>query len=260
VRLLALGILAVSACNSALREPDPLLPASALSGRPAAEVFAEAETQWARRPDLEAVHSADRLFSESAMADEGRVDTLVAAIRAKAWVVQHDKDGARRRLAAISSVDAALWCARRRPESALCDYWLGIAVGMQARERSSTADDGMKVMDRALKRAIAAEPGLEEGGPHRVRALLLLMAPGWPIGIGDAEEAVVEAKQAVEVGPEHPHNHLVLGQALQAVGEADLARASFEKGLALAQARRATEPEAEHWIREAEEGLAALPE
>jgi hypothetical protein len=64
---------------------------------------------------------------------------LIAPARAKAWLIEHESSAALRQTLATSMVQTAQLCKARAPELPDCDYWLGIALGLQARERPSTA-------------------------------------------------------------------------------------------------------------------------
>jgi hypothetical protein len=135
---------------------------------------------------------------------------------------------------------------------AACDYALALALGLQARERPSTFREGLAEMVLRLRRAAAAAPELDRAGPHRVLALVLLRAPGWPLGPGDPEEGLAEARQAVARAPDHAPNQLALAEALSANGEAAPAQAAAHRALALAEAAGAAgEPEAGDWVAEA---------
>jgi len=260
---LALAAAACAACAPALREPPSV---AVLASKPVpAELLdadtlrREAETRWARRPDVEAVREAEALFLQAAHADEGDVASLIGATRTKTWLVDREPDAKHRAEIAVSAVQTAQWCGRRRPDDPACDYWLALAVGVQAREVRSTVDDGLKTMIAALQRAIDREPSYEDAGPERVMALVLLRAPGWPLGPGDFEEGLVHARRAMALRPEYPANVLALAEALAANKQRGPAREAYLSARALAVRRKdAGDPDAPDWIREADAALAAL--
>ena len=197
---------------------------------------------------------AESLFLEAAEADAVSVEGLVGAVEAKAWLVEHERDGNARAALARSAVEAAQWCDRRAPGNAECDYALAIGLGMQARESPSTANDALKIMVERLRRAIKSDPKLDRAGPHRVLALLLLRAPGWPAGPGDSEEALVQARAAVALSPDFAPNQIVLAEALRANDLLAEARAAAERALALAAAANG-EPDAPEWKDQAQAEL-----
>jgi tetratricopeptide (TPR) repeat protein len=111
-------------------------------------------------------------------------------------------------------------------------------------------------MVELLRKAIAAAPTLDAGGPHRVLALVLLRAPSWPLGPGDPEAALEEARAAARLFPDAPENQLALGEALGKSGSPEAARTAYERALALAKAAlEAGDPDADRWRADAIAGL-----
>lgn len=250
---------ALASCASALHEPPPVssLAPGRAGGRSAEELVRAADEAWARRADPRQAEAAQALYLDAAAADEHAVSGLLGAMRAMAFRIEREQDGAARARLAAQEVELGQWCQRRAPSDPACDYRLAIALGQQARERTSTGKDAMGKMVDLLHRAIAAAPRLDAAGPHRVLALLLLRAPGWPVGPGDPEAALPEARAAVALFPDDAGNQLALGEAL---GKNDLpadARRAYARALELARAAAAAgDPDAERWRAEAEAGLA----
>ncbi|HUK66325.1 MAG TPA: hypothetical protein VLV17_05810 [Anaeromyxobacteraceae bacterium] len=247
-------LLVVLGCAPALHAPRPI-EASPSAGESAPLLVSDARASFAKRPDLGAVRRAVELFHEAAAEDPAAVEGLVGAILAAAWLVEHDPDPKARLALASSSVDDGQLCLARRPAEAWCDYGLGIALGLQARERHATATEGLKLMAEHLRKAEKTEPGLDLAGPERVLALLLVRAPGWPVGPGDPEEGLAEARRAVALFPDHPPNQLALAEALFANGMAEEGRAAAQRALELAH-QHSSEPDAPDWVRAAENLLA----
>ena len=263
--LLCSALLTV-ACASALKEPPPVEALGGASSAPdgiapeagSAELLQRADAAWAGRGDtspggaLAAVSKAQQLYLAAARADEGGVAGLIGAARASTWLVEHEPDSGRRAELATTAVQAGQWCQRRAPGDPRCDYWLALALGQQARERQATALDGVDRMIELLRRTIATDPTLDEAGAQRALALVLLRAPGWPAGPGDAEAALDAARAAAVLRPDFPPNQLVLAEALARNGDPDGAAAALDRGKALAQARReAADPDAADWLAEA---------
>lgn len=261
--LVAVAVLA-GACVSALREPPPVAaigqpPREAATAPDVERLLAEAEAALARRPEAAEVGRARELFVGAARADEVRVEGLLGAMRAIAWLVEQETDGVRRESLTTEAVQLGQWCERRAPDTPECAYRLALAVGQQARERPATAHDGLKVMIDLLERVAATAPDLDAAGPDRVLALVRLRAPGWPAGPGDPETALDNARRAVARAEAYPPNQTVLGEALEANGHRDEARAAYERALALAEARLAAgDPDAAGWRREIASALDAL--
>ncbi len=244
-------------CAQALKEPPPLIDLA--GGPPAASpeavdsLLAEAEGLYARR-DLEGVTRAARAWWRAAAADQERLEGLIGAARAEVWITGHAPDRSVRESAAATAVHAAQWCRRTSPTEAACDYWLGAALGVQARERATTGLSALPEIEAAFKRAAAASPGLENGGPDRALSLLYVRAPGWPTGPGDPELGLVHARRAIDIRPDYPPNLSALGEALAATGERSASDAAYGRALDQARALAAVDhPDAAEWV----EALAA---
>jgi len=243
------------ACAPALREPPPLgkPPPGAPAGS-ADDLLRKADAAWARRADPDEARRAQELYLEAASADEARVEGLLGAMRAASFRIEREKDKTAREKLAVEAVQVGQWCERRAPRSPACEYRLAIALGEQTRERTSTAHDALPRMAALLREAIAGDPRLDHGGPHRVLALLLLRAPGWPLGPGDPEEALRHARAAVELFPDSADNQLALAEALGKNGQDAEAKDAYGRAAALAEKEIAAgEPEG---VRLREQALA----
>ncbi|MFN7941151.1 MAG: hypothetical protein U0X73_06105 [Thermoanaerobaculia bacterium] len=261
---LAAGLaFAFQACSPALRPPRPIAElgrpstgAAPAPERSAEELLAAAESEFLRRPDRAAVDAAVDAALAAALADPTRADGLVVAARALAWRVEHESAAGARAALVARELEAAQWCGKRAPSDPRCDYALAIALGQQARERPSTAEDGLRQMVAALRRAAAAAPELDRGGPDRVLALVLLRAPGWPAGPGDPEAGLAAARRAVAIDPDHAPNQLAFAEALRKNDAETAAHTAFARARQLAAEReRAGDPDATEWVREADRAL-----
>jgi hypothetical protein len=251
----AVPLLAALACAPALRAPRPLPPAA--TGASAPSLLREAGDAFARRPDAVAVRRAAALYLDAAAADPAGTEGLLGAVRAQTWLAEHEPDDAERGRLAAAAMDAGQWCGRRAPGHPACHYALALALGLQARERHAPPAQGLKLMVEELRQAAAGDPRQDEAGPERVLALVLLRAPAWPVGPGDPETGLAEARRAVQRFPDHPGNQLALAEGLLAASAAAEGRAATEKALALARARQAVgDPDAADWIRQGEALLA----
>ena len=198
------------ACAPALREPPPVADLggpsvpSAGAGADAVslqDLLDRAEASFAQRPDRARVATARDLFLAAARSDESDVRGLIGATRACAWLIEHEHDGGRRAALATEAVQASQWCQRRAPARVECTYRLALALGQQARERPGTAADALPRIVSLLEQVIAADPLLDGAGGHRVLALTMLRAPGWPAGPGDPEAGLEHAREADALVP-----------------------------------------------------------
>jgi hypothetical protein len=182
---------------------------------------------------------------------------LAGEVRALLRQVEHEPSSSAREPLVAAAVSAAERCDRVAPATPGCDYALALALGVQAREHPSSALSVLATIVERLTRAARADPRLDRAGPHRVLALVRLRAPGWPLGPGDPESGLEEARRAVALAPDHSPNLLALAEALEATGAPEAAQGAAARALALARAAEATgEPDAGDWAREAVRRLA----
>ena len=155
-RLGWLALLLGAGCASALKEPPPIatLQREPTGSVPANALLQEAAEEYAKRPDPAAVRRAEGLCLAAAQADASQAAGLVCAIQAKSWLADRETDLKVRTDLAVSAVQAGQWCLRREPASVPCKFWLAVALGLQARDRPTTVEDGLKRMVQLLREAI----------------------------------------------------------------------------------------------------------
>jgi tetratricopeptide (TPR) repeat protein len=252
----ALLLLLCAACARSLHESPRI---EAVAQAPVAEpdrLLAAAGEAWNRRTDPGQAATAEDLYSQAARADPKRVEAYAGAIRAKAFRIGREKNPDERRRLAEGGVILGQLCEENAPGAAPCDYWLAAALGLQARERSSTGKDALPRMTDLLRRAIQSDPKLDHAGPHRLLAIVLLRAPAWPLGPGDPDAALPEAEAAARMDPEYAPNQLALGEALKKKGREQESRAAYSRALDLAlQAAGRGEPDAGGWLDDARAAL-----
>jgi hypothetical protein len=83
---------------------------------------------------------------------------------------------------------------------------------------------------------------------------VLIRAPGWPLGPGDADAGLVAARRAATLRPQYPPNLLALAEALAKSGDANGARESY-RARPRAGAGAAGDADRDDWLREADEAL-----
>jgi hypothetical protein len=145
-------------------------------------------------------------------------------------------------------------CLALEPQAAACLYGQALALGLGVRAHPTRAGEWLTKMLAHLAAAEAADPGYDEAGPARVRALVLIRAPAWPIGPGDPAAGVVAARRAVNLRPQYPPNLLALGEALAKSGDAPGARDAYQRAHEQALASPAG-TDRDEWLREAIRGL-----
>ena len=179
---------------------------------------------------------------------------LAAAIAMDAKRSDHESDSKiRGELAAEASHDAEV-CLSNEPQAAACLYGRAIALGLEARAHPTRAREFLNNMLDSLARAESADPSYDEAGPARVRALVLIRAPGWPLGPGDPEAGLAAARRATSLRPQFPPNLLALAEALAKTGDGNGARETYARAHDAALALPAV-VDRDEWLREADQGL-----
>jgi hypothetical protein len=182
------------------------------------------------------------------------VEELASAIASDAQRSEHEPDAKLRgELAAEASRDADA-CIARAPQAADCLYGRAVALGLEARAHPTRSGELLNSMLASLASAESADSNYDQAGPARVRALVLIRAPGWPLGPGDAAAGLVAARRAVALRPQYPPNLLALAEALAKTGDQNGARENYQRARDLAQALPST-AERDGWLREADEAL-----
>lgn len=182
------------------------------------------------------------------------IPQLAAAIKETAAQADRETDSAARAgLADAASRDADA-CLRLDERAAACQYGRALALGLQARAHPTKAAQSLGGMLQALAAAESADARYDSGGPLRVRALVLIRAPGWPLGPGDVDAGLDAARRAVELVPDFPPNQLALAEAQAKTGDADGSRQSYARARDLA-ARLPPSPDRDDWLNEASRGM-----
>jgi hypothetical protein len=182
------------------------------------------------------------------------VAELAAAIDADSKRSDHEADSTiRGELAADAGRDADA-CLSREPQAVACLFGHAVALGLEARTHPTRAGELLKTMLDALARAEAADPSYEDAGPARVQALVLIRAPGWPLGPGDADAGLAAARRAVALRPLYPPNLLALAESLSKTGDRNGARESYSRAHDAALTLPDT-ADRDEWLHDADQGL-----
>jgi hypothetical protein len=182
------------------------------------------------------------------------IEERAAAIKAAAQRSDGESDSkARADLAneANSNADA---CLVLDPGAAACQYGKAVATGLEARVHPARAARLLGSMLQNLGKAEATDPNYDKAGPARVRALVLIRAPSWPLGPGDVDAGLAAARRAVALQPDYPPNILALAEGLSKTGDENGARENYAHARDLAQSLPSG-PERDDWLHDAEQGL-----
>lgn len=198
--------------------------------------------------------SAGALATDAPAGGFASVEQYAAVIKANSQRSDHESDGKVRADLATQSLSAADACLALDPRGAACQYGKAVATGMEARAHPTRAVGLLSSMLQNLGNADSADPNYDKAGPSRVRALVLIRAPGWPVGPGDTDAGLAAARRAMALQPDYPPNALALAEALSKTGDEKGAHETYSRARDLAQALPSG-PERDGWLHDAEEGL-----
>jgi hypothetical protein len=185
------------------------------------------------------------------------VEQLAAAVAQDAQRSDLETDSKVRDQLAAEALQNAQACLERAPQAAACLYYDGVALGLKARAHPLQASEALKSMLDALGGAEAADPDYDQAGPARVKALVLVRAPGWPLGPGDPEAGLAAARRAVALRPDYPPNVLALAEALAKTEDTHGALDTYRRAHDLIQALPPSR-DRDDWLHEADQALSKI--
>jgi hypothetical protein len=185
------------------------------------------------------------------------VEQLASAVAMDARRSDLERDSKTRDQLAADALQNAQACLERAPQAAACLYYDGVALGLKARAHPLQANEALKSMLDALSGAEEADPAYDQAGPARVKALVLIKAPVWPLGPGDAEAGLAAAHRAVALRPDYPPNVLALAEALTKTGDAHGAQETYRRARDLIQPLPSSH-DRDDWLREADQALSKI--
>jgi hypothetical protein len=185
------------------------------------------------------------------------VEQLAAAVAADARRSDLETDSKVRDQLAADAMQNAQACLEHAPQAAACLYYDAVALGLNARAHPLQASSVLKSMLETLSSAEAADSSYDQAGPARVKALVLIKAPAWPLGPGDPETGLAAARRAVALRPDYPPNVLALAEALAKTGDAHGAQDAYRHARDLIQALPPSR-DRDDWQHEADQELSKL--
>lgn len=119
---------------------------------------------------------------------------------------------------AEQGIDAAERCLMVAPEEPGCYYWRAVTTGLYHRVHVIGYQKGVKRMIEDCKKVIQLDPGYDQAGCYRILGELYTKLPqtgGSPDSVvRDLPLAEQYLRQAVQLAPDYPENHIALAQTL----------------------------------------------
>jgi tetratricopeptide (TPR) repeat protein len=182
------------------------------------------------------------------------INTLVEAVLTDARRSEREADPRVRDQLVLDATRKVDVCLAREPQAAACLYGRALAVGLRAQAHPAHVGELLDNMLTDLKSAENLDPNYDHGGPARVRALVLVRTPGWPLGPGDPDAGLAAARRAVSLSPQYPPNRLALAEALAKSGDTKAAREEYQRARDVIVALPSS-TDRDEWLREADQAL-----
>jgi tetratricopeptide (TPR) repeat protein len=140
------------------------------------------------------------------------------------------EEGAQCQAAVPGALAAAKKAVEQEPGRVEGHYYLAQLYGFSAhQQRGGDVKPLLMQLQSEADAAIKAGERFDNGGPPRVLGAIYAKAPAPPVAIGDPEKGVQYLKRAVEIAPDYPLNHILLGEAYIADERYQDAEAALQK-------------------------------
>jgi len=238
MKRLAWTLLALAACTGTPPPEDPRA-----QGLPGLDEPSERLRESDQAPGVDPVRLARTHLSQtdqedhyvitllrehwSALRDSAEGNLLLAQAHAR---VVDTLDAVKDRKLHEQQRNAGLIHARRAlaldPESGPARYWMGLLLLFVADAEQSYGrlKEALQVLDEAERRA----PGVDEGGPARMKGRIYEETPGFPF-LGSKEKAIECFKRSLAVAPGRLRTRLWLAETYARNRQPELARAELER-------------------------------
>ncbi len=216
-------------------------PARACSSQ--AVLLDSAQELYNRRADLDQARQAAHRFRLALAAAPRCRQAALGLVKSLVWIGVLSA-GDQEMDAFREAVETARELVRHDPRDGAAQYWLGTSQALKANAAGLSALALVSQARHSLQRALELDPGLDQGGPHRVLGRLYCKLPAL-LG-GDYAKSERHLRQALELGPAYWLNHLYLAALLLELNRRDEARALLGQVLA-GPAPAGQEPEYQLW-------------
>jgi tetratricopeptide (TPR) repeat protein len=170
----------------------------------------------------------------SGVAATSRADEAddIARLQARWAEVNYQLPQAQREKAFAELADEAEVLRKAHADSAPYLVWEGIIRSTYAGAKGGLGALGEAKKARALfEQSIELDPTALAGSAYTSLGSLYYQVPGWPVGFGDDDEALVMLRKGLELNPEGIDSNYFHGDYLLDEGEYAAALAAFEKAM-----------------------------
>ena len=204
-----------------------LVPALAFAGA-AEQLMEQADALYAKRAEPGMAEKAIEAYQQVLAVDDTVADAYWKIARAMWWTGGHAASTEAAAEIYREGIEFAKLGVAANESSAGAHFWLAVMYGLFGEAKGIM--QSLHLVD-PMKQELAAARRLDErfdhGGVYRVLGRLYMKLPGFKGG--DIEKAIEFGLKSIEIGPDHPMNHLYLGETYVQAGKKDEARTHLQR-------------------------------
>ncbi len=136
-------------------------------------------------------------------------------------------------------------------------YFAAACSGLRAQHEPGKASRLLNELIEHAEQAHELQPSYDTGGPRRTLGIIYTLAPPWPSGVGDLDEAIELLEQVNEEFPKCPLNAFYLAEAYRKADQLARAKTLYKRAYRLGKKGRFG-PEGAHYRRRVESALYQL--
>ena len=108
---------------------------------------------------------------------------------------------------------SAITATKHQPSKVEGYYYAAACSGLRAQHEPGKASKLLEELIEHAEKAHELEPSYDNGGPRRTLGIIYTLAPSWPSGVGDLDEAIELLEDVLREYPREPLNAFYLAEA-----------------------------------------------
>ena len=132
--------------------------------------------------------------------------------RAAFWLIEYGGKNIDEEEMARHGYESAEKLIASDPSRAEYSFLAGAHMGIMIKHSLRPSVIRLRKVRDFFENAAKLNPRLNEGGPLRALGMIYVLSPPWPAGVGDIDEGIDTLKQAVQMFPTCPENHIYLAK------------------------------------------------
>lgn len=129
--------------------------------------------------------------------------------------------------------EAAIAAKKVNPARVEGFYFAASCSGLRAQHEPGRASKLLEELIEHAEQAHELSPKYDKGGPRRTLGIVYTLAPPWPSGVGDLDEAIELLEEVQKEFPKEPLNAFYLGEAYRKAEQYGKARGLYKRAYRL---------------------------